>query len=185
MNKSLSLIAMAAALGLAATPAFAGNDSAYTDIDLDNCTVMETFELGASFACPGYKGYPVWVAEDDLRDYVSYGFGAPGEMAAHQTLPSFNRLGGKIEWRLTEVDGSWKPFATILRWITEPGDGSAGSEILIVTKLAPGNTCQIAYVDTRLVSMPGDNPNEIARNFADTEAESFDCTHDDPLYYPS
>ena len=41
------------------------------------------------------------------------------EKAASQTLPPFNHLGEKIEWRLSNVEGGYKPFATILRLIEE------------------------------------------------------------------
>ena len=56
--------------------------SAYTDINLDDCTIMETSDFGTVWACPGHKGYPVRIAEGDLRFFVSYGFGADDEPAA-------------------------------------------------------------------------------------------------------
>jgi hypothetical protein len=59
-----------------ATPAFAqsGFTSAYTDLDIDQCLVLEADDFGASWACPGYKGFPVKVQEGDLRFSISYGF---------------------------------------------------------------------------------------------------------------
>lgn len=164
----------------------ASTDSIYTDINLDECLVLEADDFGASFACPGYKGYPLWIAEGDLRFFVSYGFGAPDEPAASQTLPAFNTIGAKLEWRLSNKSGAWKPFATILRWHTDAGDAPGpDGQILVVTKLEEGNTCHIAYVDTQNLAMPGDNANEIARNFADTMAADFDCAADEPYLYPS
>lgn len=148
--------------------------------------MLDADDFGATFACPGYRGYPLWLAEGDLRFFVSYGFGAPDEKAAGQTLPEFNYVHSTLEWRLSNRTGDWKPFATILRWHTQSGeDGADNGEVLVVTKIAPGNTCHIAYVDTKTQAMPGDNPNEIARNFADEMAEDFDCAEDEPAYYPS
>ncbi len=179
-------IALSASLYASLPASAASTDSIYTDINLDECLVLEADDFGASFACPGYKGYPLWIAEGDLRFFVSYGFGAPDERAASQTLPAFNTIGAKMEWRLSNKSGAWKPFATILRWHTEAGDGSEpDGQILVVTKLAPGNTCHIGYVDAKNLAAPGDNANEIARNFADDFAEDFDCATDEPHLYPS
>lgn len=156
--------------------------SLYTDLNLDECLVLDADDFGASFACPGYKGYPLWVAEGDLRFFVSYGFGAPNERAATQTLPGFNYVHSTIEWRLTNESGRWQPFATILRWIVENEDPDAkDDEILVVTKIAPGNTCHVAYIDTGLT----DNANERARELADGTAADFDCATDDIIYVPS
>ena len=156
--------------------------SDYTDINLDDCLVLNADDFGAAFACPGYKGFPLYIAEGDLRFFVSYGFGAPDEMAAEQTLPAFNTIGEKLEWRLTNKTGDFKPFATILRYYTQTGDGSApDGQVLVVTKIEPGNTCHIAYIDARLTP----NANEIARQFADNEAENFNCETDEIHYVPS
>lgn len=154
-------------------------DSIYTDLNLDDCLVLNADDFGASFACPGYKGYPLWVAEGDLRFFVSYGFGAPDEMAASQTLPAFNTVHSTLEWRLTDASGAWKPFATILRWFTQTGDGTDGvpdGEILVVTKIAPGDTCHTAYIDAKIVP----NANELAREWADKAVANFNCATDQP-----
>ena len=68
-----------AALGwtCAIAPAMAqsGFTSAYTDLNLDrDCLVLEADDFGVSWACPGYKGYPVHVSEGDLRFTAVYGF---------------------------------------------------------------------------------------------------------------
>jgi hypothetical protein len=178
---------LAAAFVLVATPlAAAGFTSDYTDLDLDECTLMESYELGASFACPGYKGYPLYVEEGDLRFFVSYGFGAPDELAARQTFPAFNYVGNTIEWRLSNASGDWRPVATILRWFTDrTGEDLPEGQILVVTKIEPGNTCHIAYIDTQLLATPDANPNQIARDWADEFAADFACGKDEPHYYPS
>lgn len=161
-----------AVLSCLALPATAQQiDSAYTDIDLDQCQVMHSDDFGTQWACPGYKGYPLMIAEGDIRFFVSYGFGAPDEPAARQTLPPFNTLGPRIEWRLSNAEGGWKPFATILRYLTESGDGEEAGEVLVVTRLEPGATCHIAYVD----ALANEDANELARQAADEIASGFDC----------
>ena len=165
--------ALAVAL-FAAAPAFAQQiNSAYTDVDLDACTVIHADDFGAQWACPGHRGIPVWIAEGDLRFFVSYGFGAPDERAATQTLPPFNTLGPRIEWRLSNADGSWRPFATILRYKLDREDEPAG-QVLVVTRLAPGETCHVAYIDAQANS----DANELAREAADELAPDFDCENE-------
>lgn len=180
---------LAALAGLAlflTAPAYAAVDSAYTEIDLDECLLLEADDFGASWACPGYKGFPLYIAEGDLRFFVSYGFDALDEPARSQTLPPFNTIHSTLEWRLSNETGNWKPFATILRYFTESGvESEIKGEVLVVTKIERGNTCHIAYVDTKLLALPDANPNEIARSFADEYARDFDCETDEPHYYPS
>ncbi len=175
-------LAVLAGACLMAAPATAQQiDSAYTKIELDACTVTSVDELGGSWACPGYKGYPLYVAEGDLRMFVSYGFGAPDEVAAGQTLPQFNTINETLEWRLVQTDYGWLPFATILRFFTQTGDGSEpDGQTLVVTKIAPANTCHIAYIDARRI----DNANALARQYADETAASFDCASDEPVRVP-
>jgi hypothetical protein len=174
MNKPL--LPLLAAFGLSlAGPAQAAFDSAYTDIDLDLCTIVHADDFGASWACPGYKGYPLYVAEGDLRFLVSYGFGAPDEPAADQTLPPFNYLGPKLEWRLSNASGGFVPIATIVRYFTQTGDeDEKEGQVLVVTQLGEGKTCHIAYVD----ALANDDANELARQAAD-KAGTFDCATDE------
>jgi hypothetical protein len=165
-----------AALGLAcATPAFAVDiDSAYTDLDIDQCTTMEADDFGVTWACPGYKGIPVMVSESDLRNTISFGFDPESEPAAHQTMPPFNSLGGQIEWRISNKEGQWKPFATIVRFVVDNGPGGEPpkkGEVLVVTQIKPKATCHIAYID----ALNNPDPNALARKAADEKAGSFDC----------
>lgn len=170
--------ALAATL-LAAFPATAQQiDSAYTDVDLDQCSLIHADDFGAQWACPGYKGMPVWIAEGDLRFFVSYGFGAPDERAASQTPPPFNTLGPRIEWRMSNEDGSWKPFATILRFHTNREEGEDDGQVLVVTRLEPGATCHVAYIDANANS----EANALAREAADELARDFDCADEPELY---
>lgn len=154
--------------------------SQYTDLDFDQCTTLETNDMGATSVCPGYKGYPVVVSEGDLRMFVSFGIRPTEEKAMQQTLPPFNHLGQKIEWRIESDDDFWQPRATILRWFTEQeSDGSEG-QVLVVTQIKPGETCHIAYIDALAVS----NANEKAREIADRESGSFDCSREPEVVQP-
>lgn len=144
--------------------------STYTDLDLAQCSVMESDDFGTTWACPGYKGIPVMVAEGDLRFFVSYGLDSTGEKAAEQTLPPFNTLGPKVEWRLAPEAGALKPFATILRFHLE-SEGEPAGDVLVVTRLGKGSTCHVAYIDAKANA----DANEKAREAADTLAREFSC----------
>lgn len=180
--RSLKLVSIALGLCLLAAPAAAQRyDSAYTKLDLDDCTLYDMSDLGGSWFCTGYKGAQYYVAEGDLRMFVSYGPDAENEMAAHQTLPRFNTVNDTLEWRLVERKSGWVPFATVLRFFTEIGDGSEpDGQVLVVTKIETGNTCHIAYVDALRIP----DANVVARQYADGMAQDFDCASDDPVYLP-
>ncbi len=152
-------------------------ESSYTDLNLNmDCTVIESDDFGSTWACAGLKGMPVMVSEADLRMSVSYGLSSTAEKAAGQTLPPFNRLGDRIEWRVSNAEGHWKPFATILRFFTRhEGTGEEG-QVLVVTRVAPGATCHVAYVD----ALANADANELARRTADEKAKDFDCEAGEP-----
>ncbi|WDR01711.1 hypothetical protein PSQ19_13270 [Devosia algicola] len=177
-HKFILANAMLTALLLLCGPARAAAfDSGYTDINLDDCTIMSADDFGARWACPGYRGYPLYIAEGDLRFMVSYGFDAPNEFAATQTPPPFNYLGDKLEWRLSNKGGEFKPVATIVRYFVDDQDSDTDKQVLAVTQLAPGNTCHIGYVDATETA----DANIAARKIAD-RAGSFDCANDRPEY---
>lgn len=161
-------------------------DSAYTKIDLDICQQIDATALGDDsgqsgyWACVGYNNALVFVAEGDLRFFVSYGDGALNEMSSSQTLPAFNTINDTLEWRMQRVNGEWVPFATILRYYTESGDGDNG-EVLVITKLEAGNSCHVGYVDAQLTS----NANVAARNIADQFAKDFNCRTEETHLVPS
>ncbi len=166
------------ALTLCASPAFAqsGMTSAYTDLDIDQCLVLEADDFGASWACPGYKGFPVKVQEGDLRFSIGYGFNPDDNAGGGQTLPPFNNLGSKLEWRLSNAKGYFFPIATIVRYTTaDPVTGEDKGQVLAVTQIAEGNSCHIAYVD----ALANPNANELARAAAD-KAGDFNCATDEP-----
>jgi hypothetical protein len=93
----------------------------------------------------------------------------------NQTLPPFNTLGSKLEWRLSNASGRWMPIATIVRYHTAaPDTGEDEGQILVVTQLVEGNTCHIAYID----ALANPDANELARQAAD-ESGDFDCETDE------
>jgi hypothetical protein len=170
-------ILLAGFLGLAG-PAQAAFESAYTDTDLADCLLLEADDFSAAWACPGYRGYPVHVVEGDLRFYIGYGFNAPDERVASQTLPPFNNLGPRMEWRLSNASGRWMPVATIVRYVTDNADDIEGpnGEVLVVSQIEPGNSCHIAYIDARANS----DANALARAAADRLAGTVECEGHEP-----
>ena len=172
--KAFGLVS-ATALLMAPAMAQSGFTSAYTDRNLEDCLVLEADDFGASWACPGYRGFPLMVQEGDLRFSLSYGFDADENSAGFQTLPPFNELGDTLEWRLSNALGRWFPIATIVRYHTaHPETGENFGQVLVVTQIAEGNSCHIAYVDARANA----NANELAREAAD-RAGDFDCMTDE------
>ncbi|MEO6396581.1 MAG: hypothetical protein ABIO40_11820 [Devosia sp.] len=145
--------------------------SDYTDLDISQCTNIRSDEMGGVWTCPGLKGYPVMVAEGDLRMFVSFGLNPGAEKAAEETLPPFNRLGPKIEWLSDSSDAALPPVATIIRWFTQRETGEAESQVLVVTQLKPGAVCHIAYIDATANA----DANALARQAAAELAGSFDC----------
>ena len=166
------ILAALLAVAALATPAQAAFNSAYTDLNLDECLVLDADDFGASWACPGYKGYPLMVSEGDLRFSLAYGFNPSDNW---QSLPPFNRLGEKLEWRLSNDLGRWMPIATIVRYHTaDPETGEDKGQVLVVTQLVEGNVCHIAYID----ALANKNANELAREAADASGD-FDCAKDE------
>ncbi len=173
----LPALALIGAFGVT-QPALAAFNSAYTDIDLDQCLVLDADDFGASWACPGYKGYPLQVGEGDLRFSLSYGFNIDKEPVRFQTLSPFNRLGPKLEWRLSNALGRWMPIATIVRYFTADTEtGEEKGQVLVVTQLVEGQTCHIAYID----ALANPDANALAQQAAD-KAGTFDCANDEVEY---
>jgi len=173
----------AAFLGfLAAVPAHAAeNSSVYTKLLLDQCR-QEPIDpedplMSRTWWCEGYAGIPVQVSEGDERFLVSYGEGAEDQPAASQTLPAFNYINETLEWRL---DPSGKPFATILRFFTNPGGMGEEVQILVITRLGGvGEVCHMGYVNASINA----DANALAREVADNGARDFDCASDHALEY--
>ena len=162
--------AEASALASAAPPVEATGTprSVYTDLDLDACETLRTYEEGGGveLRCPGYDGADLFVSEGDLR--FDLDAGVPNGMFT--TQPAFNTLGDRVEWRL--VDG--EPVAVIVRYRMEAGDGAPPprDELAVITVGTEGSPgCLVDWV-------PADaspSPNEAARALADREAPGFAC----------
>ena len=122
------------------------------------------------------KARPVMVQEGDLRFSISYGFEPKKNSVGFQTLPPFNNLGSKLEWRLSNARGYFFPVATIVRYHTADAEtGENKGQVLVVSQIKDGNSCHIAYVD----ALANEDANDLARAAAD-KAGQFDCARDEP-----
>lgn len=149
--------------------------SLYTTIELKTCRRASAQPEGRAWLCPGLDGYPVYIAEQGARTFVSVGTDPEKRRAAQQTLGISNSLfrgaSGRatLEWRFVRRDGRVVPYATIQRYFTKTGARSG--EVLVVTKVTDSEDCHVAYIDALA------NPDAIAlaRSIADKDARSFDC----------
>lgn len=165
--------------GLAAvlvTPAAANPvKSLYTTVELSHCKRVSRHEDGSAWECPGLRGYPVYVAEGDQRQFVSAGPNAAKRRAAQQTLGAFNSIFVKprgratVEWRYVVREGRQVPYAIIVRFHTEAE--RARGDVLVVMKVSESETCHVAKID----ALANLDPLIFARNIADEEARKFDC----------
>ncbi len=183
-----SVFKIASLLAYACT-AFAGtasgqtaqNISSYTSTAEKDCRHVEAGTAddgGGTRVCRGPAGLVVVVSEGDLRETVTVERNrkaAASEPAAQERFGPFNSTTPTIEWRRPGKDKS--PFAMIQRWhiadIEDEGkDGRPiAKQLLVVTRLAPGLICRIAYVDVKA----NPNANDLAREAADTMARDFKC----------
>ena len=149
--------------------------SLYTTVELKACQPLKRHRDGEAWRCQGLPGYPVYVAEGDLRQFVSTGKDAEHRRAATQTLGPFNSIfeGGSrratIEWRFERRGDGQVPYATIVRYHTSQ-HGVRG-DVLVVSKVAPAETCHLAYID----ALANADAIALARGIADAKARSFDC----------
>ena len=169
-------VAVAGTLGLAATSAAANPvKSLYTTVDLKACKQVKRHRDGGSWRCEGLPGYPVYVAEGDLRHFVSAGADPEKRRAATQTLGPFNSIferGSRratIEWRFDRRGERQIPYAIIVRFHTS-ADGRRG-DVLVVSKVGPSDACHMAYID----ALSNEDAIALARHVADERARTFDC----------
>ncbi|NDW06889.1 hypothetical protein [Jiella pacifica] len=171
------LLAFAALLSLAGAPAgAAGIDSAYTKLKLDACAVLKEYEEGGGvdLKCDGYKKIPVFVSEGDLRTVVAFG----KDSRNGGTFGPFNSPGETVEWRLS----GGEPFAAILRFHVDPGDGSGKTVSVLGIYTIGGKgreSCPVGYVDASVNA----NANVLARRVADEDVRGFACGTDRPRYH--
>ena len=168
-------IAALAGFALAALPGAASAqlfNSSWTDLKFEDCTVVSSDDFGSTWACPGLKGIPVMVRESERRFRISFGLTSTTERAADQTLPPINTPATEIEWRVSNAEGSYKPFASILKFLVKAEGEGADGEVLVVTRIAPGATCHVAYID----AIANPDAEKLAQQAADEKAKDFDCT---------
>src|SRR5262249_15007512 len=124
--------------------------SLYTTIDLKTCKQVRRHRDGGAWLCEGLAGAPVYVAEGDLRHFVSVGENAEKRRAAAQTLGAFNTIFEKgsdratVEWRFNRRGEKQIPYATIMRFHTSRGNRKG--DVLVVSKVSPTETCHVAYI---------------------------------------
>ena len=175
MNTPQRLVPLLMMLGLCSAAGAAELKSIAIPLELDACLVLQADDFGVTYACPGYKGYPVRLVERQNQFFVSYGFGAADRKAASQPVGHFDPANMIIEWHLAEMDGTWHPFATILHDAAITGQ-------LTVTKIAPDAVCHIVYVDAELTA----DPLQSARLWATGQQTTpFDCQYEETYYDPS
>ncbi len=177
----MPLLAAAGVLtGTVAVDAVDLHKSQLTSIELKQCRVHQRHKDGNAWICPGLEGWPVYIAEGDLRQMMAFGPKPEARKSAGQTLGAFNSIfHGKsrptIEWRL-EQDARRRlvPYATIVRYHTSR-NGSRG-EALVVTKVDAADSCRLAVIDARA------NPDAmaIARSWTIAEARKRACP-DEPV----
>lgn len=90
-----------------------------------------------------------------------------------QTIPPFNNLGPKLEWRSPNRAGA-EPFATIVRYtyqqMSEDGSYSNG-QVLVVSRFRSGESCHVGYID----ALANASANVMAREVADKYATGGSC----------
>ena len=141
------LVLLGGLAALAAAPA-AGQSlrSAYTMLDLRRCRTLEIIPEGESVRrrCPGLAGIPLFVNEGDGRSEIDAGI----DDGRWESLPRFNTIGDRIEWRLA----GGRPFAIIYRLRLAATENAPAGSALIVEAIgrrgAPG--CRIGVVEGAL-----------------------------------
>ena len=149
--------------------------SLYTTVDLKTCKKFKRNRERGAWQCQGLAGIPVYVAEGDLRQFVSAGAHADKRRAANQTLGAYNSIFGLgsnravVEWRFERRGEKQLPYAIIVRFHTS-NDLRAGA-VLVVLKVDERETCHVAYID----ALANEDAITLARFIADGKARSFDC----------
>lgn len=192
MTHNLLPLALAALLA-APLPANAA-ESVYTDASIDKCeNLLENpdqvdIDMGTiSVKCPGYKGYPFYFNEFDVRQSTYFGHLSQEILdGAGETFAAFNHIGDKIEWRL---DDRGVPRATILRYTienmnpeTSEPDKAFYGQILVVSRVGQPEDktgCVTAYID----ALANKDANDMARQLADEQAPSFACGREKPVFH--
>ncbi|MBH8566305.1 hypothetical protein I8748_29820, partial [Nostoc sp. CENA67] len=108
MNRTLIPLALAALLSAPLSAEAA--ESVYTDAAIDKCENLlknpdqVDIDMGTiSVKCAGYKDYPFYFNEYDVRQSTYFGHLSQDILdGAGETFEVFNHIGDKIEWRLDD-----------------------------------------------------------------------------------
>ena len=152
--------------------------SLYTTVQLKACKQVKRQRDGGAWLCDGLAGLQVYVAEGDLRQFLSVGEDAPKRRAATQTLGAFNSIfengsdRATIEWRFDRRGEKQIPYAIIVRFHTLQ-DGRKG-DVLVVSKVSAIETCHVAYID----ALANSDAITLARFVADKQTKTFDCRNE-------
>ncbi len=152
--------------------------SLYTTVQLKACKQIKRHRDGGAWLCDGLAGLPVYVAEGDLRQFLSVGTDAQKRRAATQTLGAFNTIFEKgsdratIEWRFDRRGERQIPYAVIVRFHTS--QESRKGDVLVVSKVSGTETCHVAYID----ALANQDAITLARFVADNQAKTFDCRNE-------
>lgn len=114
--------------------------------------------------CKGYGAISIWLRyADSARVYVGFGT-KPNETG---DMFSLDRNGAwPVEWRGYRVNGSFQPFAAILR-MRVPAAAGGTTPTLVVFRLRPdGTSCTVGATQ---------GSNQLARRIADTSRAQFVC----------
>ena len=157
------------ALTAAAAPAQTMR-SRYTSLDLRRCRTLERIPEGDSLRllCPGLAGIPLFVNQGDGRAEIDAGY----DDGRWESLPGFNSLGDRVEWRLS----GGRPFAIIYRLRLAATENAPAGSALIVEAIGHGPRtpgCRLGLVDGALP-----DANARARALADGWARSRRCPAD-------
>ena len=94
-------------------------------------------------------------------------------MVAGQTMPGFNTIGEKLEWLIADhLALGEQPVASILRYHLDRTEGFIpDTQVLVVTRIEPGNTCHVAYID----ALANPDANLLARQAAADLVPGWNC----------
>jgi len=171
---------MFAAALLAGTLAGSANagEFVYSATSGPTCRTIRAKSEFNSWRCRGPSGYRA--VFHDLGNLVAVEFGPSGKERAlveeSMMWPGATKpFGDRVELRLNE--GS--PYAAILRTWRQDFDSNSGapttSDELLVIKVSPQGACRIGTVDGKQA-----DANAIARQIADSSAETFRCGRHQP-----
>jgi len=174
-------MAVAVAVAMAGCPtATSANPvrSLYSTIDLKQCKKSGQHPDGGAWTCEGLEGWPVYVGEGDLRQFLAFGPRPEKRKSASQTRGAFNTIfKGKttratVEWRFdrdVQPGSKANPIAAIVRHFTSR-DGKRG-ELLVIYKVTQADSCEIGIID----ALANKDANALARSAADEYAKTADC----------